>query len=194
MTVGAVSAFGKIAALGDFVRIGAPSGFTDRWDRWLQQTMIAARTACGADWQRCYLSAPIWRFVLAPGLAGAQGVAGVMMPSVDRVGRQFPLALFAILPKDVPTPADAWFARLEDVALATLDDAATRDTLMAALDDLAPPPGAAATPASGQSHWTAHCDGIIQRFQFAGWPPPDAAADFFDPARWPGAIPQEARA
>ena len=31
---------------------------------------------------------PIWRFVLLPGLIGSNGWAGVLMPSVDRVGRR----------------------------------------------------------------------------------------------------------
>ena len=192
--MGAVSAFGKIASLGDFIRIGAPAGVVDPWDRWLQQTLEAARAACGTDWQACYLSAPIWRFVLGPGLAGSQAVAGIMMASVDRVGRQFPLTLFAILPGTGSSPSDTWFADLEDVALDTLDDAASLGTLRAALARVAAAvPGPDPVPASGHSLWVAQWEGAVQRLAFAGLPPPYAAALLFAPARWRATAPQEVR-
>ena len=38
-----------------------------------------------------YLTAPVWRFAWSPGIAGAHWWMGVMMPSVDNVGRYFPL-------------------------------------------------------------------------------------------------------
>jgi type VI secretion system protein ImpM len=146
----AFGAFGKMPALGDFFRIGLGPGFTDPWDGWLREAMAAARSALGARWQGCYLSAPIWRFTLAAGVAGPSPAMGILMPSVDRVGRQFPLTLALPLP-DGAGPV-AWhlaagdcFARLEAVALDALEDGATRETLAAALGALAPPagPGAA---------------------------------------------------
>jgi type VI secretion system protein ImpM len=73
------------------------------------------------------MTAPIWRFVLSSGLCGDNVVSGVLMPSVDRVGRQFPLALVALLsrdanPWDVFLSGAEWFVRLEDLALSSLDD------------------------------------------------------------------------
>ncbi len=44
------------------------------------------------------MEAPIWRFLLPAGACGAQAALGVWLPSVDRVGRQFPLALCALAP------------------------------------------------------------------------------------------------
>ena len=122
--------YGKLPALGDFASRRLPPDFVRAWDEWLQEALPAARAALGESWLDCYLTTPIWRFALLPGLAGDSGWAGVLMPSVDRVGRQFPLTLAVPLPSHAAA-AEAifggagWFARLEDAALAVLD--VTRD-------------------------------------------------------------------
>ena len=131
-------AFGKMPSLGDFLRMDLPQGFVDPWDRWLQEGMLAAKAALGEGWQDSYFSAPIWRFTLSPGLAGAAAVQGVMMMSVDRVGRQFPMTLASPL-GDMQAPvlahlqATAGFAALETLALEALEDTMTRDILQARL-------------------------------------------------------------
>lgn len=142
-------AFGKIPAAGDFVRLGLSPGFVDPWDRWMQEGIAAAREALGARWQMCFFSAPIWRFSLAPGLAGRQGMLGILMASVDRVGRQFPLTL--AMEAEAPhhalhLNADALFERLEDIALSVLDDLPLADlgSLLAGVQ-----PAVAATLAPG---------------------------------------------
>jgi type VI secretion system protein ImpM len=138
-------AFGKMPALGDFFRIALPPGFTDPWDAWVQRMMLAARGALGGHWQACYLSAPIWRFTLSAGVSGPWAVQGVLMPSVDRVGREYPLTLAMMRPPlEAALPAhlaaDAAFAALEALALDALDDATTRDGLAQALAALVVPP------------------------------------------------------
>lgn len=133
-------AFGKIPGMGDFLRLNLSAGFVQAWDTWLQAGLIAAQGRLGGRWSDCYLSAPIWRFSLPAGVAGSEAVSGVLMPSVDRVGRQYPLTLAT--PCDPGRTAlrhfanDAWFAALEDVALLALDDDVTRDTLADRLDGL----------------------------------------------------------
>lgn len=139
MTVG-FGAFGKITGLGDFLRLNIPVGFVQVWDDWLQANMLAARDMLGAQWEDMYLSAPMWRFTLPAGLVGPHAVSGVWMASVDRVGRQFPLTLVA--PHSGTDMAlihfanRATFEQLEEIALATLEDDASRDGLAAALDPL----------------------------------------------------------
>lgn len=129
----AFGAFGKIPALGDFFRLNLPQGFVQAWDTWIQTALVEGRFQCGAAWTDRYMTAPIWRFALAPGYAGPEAVAGVMMPSVDRVGRQFPLTLAAVVPTDRPLRILALQAAaleaLELVALDALDDAMTREAL-----------------------------------------------------------------
>ena len=61
------------------------------WDGWLQECLAASRAALGERWLDIYLTSPAWRFACAAGACGPAPVVGVMVPSVDRVGRYFPL-------------------------------------------------------------------------------------------------------
>jgi len=144
-------AFGKMPGLGDFFRIDAPPGFVQVWDNWLQKTILHARQTLGEAWDDLYMSAPIWRFTLAAGLAGDRKILGVLMPSVDRVGRQYPLTLMAPLDGDATAIADhfsagADFAALEDLALDMLEDGQTREHLHQRLSAQKVPEPAPAAP------------------------------------------------
>lgn len=135
-------AFGKMPALGDFFRLGVAQEFVTPWDAFLQASLLMAKSRLGERFEDCYMSAPIWRFALPPGVAGNQGVLGVLMPSIDRVGRQFPLTLLAQtgVEEQAPLRNLIWqspvLAALEALALDALDDGMTRDTLMARLAEL----------------------------------------------------------
>jgi type VI secretion system protein ImpM len=118
---------GKLPARGDFVSRGLPRGFAEAWDAWLAEAMPGSRAILGEAWLPAWLEAPIWRFALPAGQCGADAVAGVMLPSVDRAGRHWPLTLAAVLPGQAaaPTPDTAWFEALEAAGLdAVLADAA----------------------------------------------------------------------
>ncbi len=138
--------YGKLPSLGDFASRRLPEEFIRTWDTWLQEVLQATRASLREDWLDCYLTMPIWRFVLLPGLVEVSGWAGVLMPSVDRVGRQFPLTLAVALPSDAAAAravfegAD-WFGHLEDAALGVLDPTRSPDDLDRALADhgFAPP-------------------------------------------------------
>lgn len=147
--MGRVGAYGKIPALGDFLRDTVPEGFVKPWDTWLSGMMDTAREALGSDWSDIYGRAPIWRFTLSAGLAGPAEIIGVVMPSVDRVGRRFPLTLACAEAPGAGAlgrhfTSDTLFAELEQVALGALGDAASRESLLDALAAIAPPPFAPA--------------------------------------------------
>lgn len=137
------SAFGKIPALGDFLRLGARPDFVAAWDSWLQATLVHAEAEIGPDFVSCYMAAPVWRFALPPGLAGPEGVVGVLMPSVDRVGRRFPLTLMAHTGsgEQAPLRALVWqtpvLEAAEALSLDALEDGMTRDVLSERLAGLA---------------------------------------------------------
>ncbi len=118
--------YGKLLGTGDFVRRDFPADLYARWDSWLQQGLQASRAELGEDWLEAYLSAPIWRFALAPGLAGASAWVGAMMPSVDRVGRYFPLTVIAASPPaaslfSLARAAESWLQAIEQPLLDSLD-------------------------------------------------------------------------
>ncbi len=86
-----VGFYGKLPVVGDFVSRRLPNEFIKPWDGWLQSAIAASREELGDEWLNSYLTSPIWRFLLSPGVCGNKAVAGIMMPSVDRVGRYYPL-------------------------------------------------------------------------------------------------------
>lgn len=117
---------GKLPIVGDFVSRRLPREFIDSWDGWLQSAISASREQLGDDWLKSYLTSPIWRFLLSPGLCGTQAVAGIMMPSVDRVGRYYPLTVAALFEPSPQLPflftsGNIWFEQIEDVALSGLE-------------------------------------------------------------------------
>lgn len=94
----AVGICGKLPARGDFVALGLPRHFVEPWHDWLQRALGESRDLLGATWLAAWLEAPVWRFALPPGLCGPDPAIGLWMPSVDRVGRHFPLTLAAVSP------------------------------------------------------------------------------------------------
>lgn len=118
--------FGKLPALGDFVQRGLSRDFTAPWDAWLQRALATSRAQLGEQWLDVYLTSPLWRFVLDDAACGEGAWAGVMMPSVDKVGRYFPLTVAVALPNDscpfeVMTGGEDWFVEVESLMLGALD-------------------------------------------------------------------------
>lgn len=150
--------FGKVPSHGDFVTRELPRAFIDVWDVWLQGGIAESKTQLGGGWLDVYLTSPIWRFGLVPGICGPSAWAGILMPSVDRVGRYFPLTIAAELPPNVPPlqlpgPSRAWFEAIEAVALRALDDDRfDANQLQAAIASVGDP-AAAAAPAAPAAHW-----------------------------------------
>ncbi len=117
--------FGKLPGRGDFIGRHLPKSFLEPWDNWLQTAIAQSRNQLGEAWRDCYCTSPIWRFALSAGLCGTNGYAGVLMPSVDRVNRYYPLVITAPLTPDWPllallTVGEAWFQAAEQLALAGL--------------------------------------------------------------------------
>jgi type VI secretion system protein ImpM len=142
MTATTFGAFGKIPSVGDFFRLNAPAGFASIWDEWLQRCLVSGAHAYGSRWDDLYMSVPIWRFCLSRGVAGQAAIMGVLMPSVDRVGRRFPLTLMAGLPEDcniidVHFADDDTFETLETIALSVLDEDISKDVLQEKLSAVA---------------------------------------------------------
>jgi type VI secretion system protein ImpM len=179
--------YGKLPSEGDFVSRRLPWEFTSAWDDWLQQGLQASREALGERWLSLYLSAPVWRFQLAPGVCGPLAWRGVFFASVDRVGRYFPLTLaFAGVAGTRPAAALAadhagWFAA-EEAGLAGLDPALALDDFDLALQALAEP-DAAVPDADADADAAVHffCAGAqdapARRFGHAALPPAGAFVD-----------------
>jgi type VI secretion system protein ImpM len=138
------SLYGKLPTKRDFVAVGASRDFLSAWEPWLQSGVSASRATLGEQWQDAFLRAPVWRFWLGAELCGSS-VIGAFMPSLDGVGRYFPLTLFACADQGaaIPPPEidaqDEWFKAAEEFLISTLDHDKTFETTMAELEALAVP-------------------------------------------------------
>jgi type VI secretion system protein ImpM len=126
--------YGKLPARGDFVARRLRRSFIDAWDEWLQDALLASQAALGDHWLDLYLVSPVWRFALGAGCCGPATVCGVMMPSVDSVGRYFPLVLareIAIATELSALVAGStdWYQTVVTSALATLEPDFRMDAL-----------------------------------------------------------------
>lgn len=150
---------GKLPTVGDFAARRLDADFVGPWDEWLSRGL--ARLRQRADWPAAYLASPSWRFLLLPGVlpgvAGQRCWAGVLMPSVDRVGRYYPLTIAAELTALPARGAEVealwnWLVRLDEAAADALHEDWSIDTLEAQLQQLPLPAlaaGAASIPEPG---------------------------------------------
>lgn len=149
--------YGKLPTLGDFASRRLSQTFIEPWDAWLAAGLAHWQRRAPDTWLADYLAGPSLRFVLMPGvLAGSPEVqeggpanapvAGVLMPSVDRVGRYFPFTLAAPLSRRPAHGSEtnallAWLQNLDDLALDALQDDWSIERLESELarTDAAPP-------------------------------------------------------
>jgi len=135
--------YGKLPAHGDFLSRNLSDGFVHGWDDWMQRAIASSQEQLGSNWLNMYLTSPLWRFVLSPGVVDHQAWAGVMMPSVDKIGRYFPLVIASPCQQgstvtDVMVNAGHWFEQLEAIALSGLDENVTVETVAEALATVEP--------------------------------------------------------
>jgi len=139
---------GKLPSLGDFASRRLDPAFIEAWDGWLAAGLLALREADAAGWLDAYLASPSWRFLLLPGVLpgepGREGWAGVLMPSVDRVGRYFPFTI-ALPIGDAPASTQQmdslwhWLGRLDELAADALQEDWTVERLEDELARMAVP-------------------------------------------------------
>ncbi len=126
--------YGKLPARGDFVRAGLPRDFIDPWDDWLQSVMAGSRSLMGDAWLPAFLEAPVWRFALPPGMCGAQAALGLMLPSVDRAGRYFPLTFAVLSQRRVAAAAgEPWLDTCEAAGRTALEQDTPPEEILGAL-------------------------------------------------------------
>lgn len=189
--------YGKIVSQGDFLRRRADLGFVSQWDTWLQNSMSQSRASLGDIWKDAYHNAPIWRFCFGTKVCGPESLIGVMMPSQDRVGRLFPLAVFWRSRQSVAVEAlenEPFMRSLENAALQTLEDGPARDRLNDVLQAMEPPQ----LPLGGadhESHWLSTFfagEDRFDRFKVSGLPDPSQFVEFLQPPRARAVFPEGA--
>lgn len=130
-----IGLYGKLPGHGDFIQRNLNGEFVQVWDEWLQHFIAGSREQLGEAWLDIYLTSPIWRFVFSPGVIDQYAWTGIMLPSVDRVGRYFPFSIVARLPavNNAFTFLEAnrdWFEGMESLCFQALDGELLADDLM----------------------------------------------------------------
>ncbi len=127
--------FGKLPARRDFIAHSVPRSFLRFWETWLEKSMTQSRAELGAGaWEEIFRAAPIWRFWLGADVCG-QTILGAFMPSMDAVGRYFPLTLIAVPEGEAVKPPNidprhAWFEKIEDILLSALEPDTSLDAVL----------------------------------------------------------------
>ncbi|NDW05828.1 type VI secretion system-associated protein TagF [Jiella pacifica] len=90
--------YGKLPQRRDFVTHAMPQALLAPFETFLSAGMGQARQDLGEAFPEDYLVMPAWRFWIGPACFG-HAALGALVPSVDGVGRHFPLAILAVAPE-----------------------------------------------------------------------------------------------
>lgn len=132
--------YGKLPSRGDFIGAGLSAPVVNAWDLWIGARLLDSRAAFEAEWTGVWLVAPVWHCALPGGQCGPRPLSGLMLPSIDKVGRYFPL----LLAVEGGTLDPATRTLLEQVARDALEQDWSPDRLTDALAIIPEPVGALA--------------------------------------------------
>jgi type VI secretion system protein ImpM len=113
--------FGKVPSHGDFISDGLERELIGTFDDWMRSGLHACADLFSGRWSEIFTSSPPIRFIIESGIWGNCAYAGVLVPSADRVGRKYPLAIIAQLNSFRKHPRtlyldDTWFMAAEALA------------------------------------------------------------------------------
>ena len=128
--------FGKLPSVGDFVGRRVPHVFNTEWDQWFRSGMELLRGQSDGLWVEDFSRSPAWCFICPAGVTGWP-VCGLLVPSMDRVGRAYPLTVLALAPTPAtPTLLDQVLPRFFDGAHAAVEAARLQGLGVEELDRL----------------------------------------------------------
>lgn len=133
--------FGKLPLHGDFVYRNLPSDCMQAWDEWLQRFVAGSQEQLRDDWLNIYLTSPVWRFGLSEGILDENSWLGIFMPSVDKVGRYFPISVLTQIPPNVNLfefmlLQKDWYVSIENLLFQALDAELDVDELMTVIEEV----------------------------------------------------------
>jgi type VI secretion system protein ImpM len=148
--------FGKLPGSGDFVARRIPRALHDALDRWLSRGLDQLRVERPDGWRRQFAAALLWNCAIPACVGGGTTMIGVIAPSRDRVGREFPLCAGVALPRDAVVgsllaDAEGWLKSLGDVVVEGRDQAMPLEAFDAKVQAIRIPSPSTRADASGGS-------------------------------------------
>lgn len=139
-----ISWFGKLPCVGDFCSQNMSAYLLGTLDAWLSKALQEGQETHGNAWTQAYFETPMHGFLWGKNtLHTLPGdvVAGVMMPSVDKAGREFPFILMEQISAHPKLPLctqslNNWFLHAHCLCADALNEEWSLDRLNHALADL----------------------------------------------------------
>lgn len=132
-----IGILGKHPAFGDFLHSGVSEPSSSGLSIWLDRTLSELQDAKGEGWPSFWDTANTLRFWMGRAVLG-RSVAGIFVPSHDRVGRRYPLILAAEgarIPMPTMDPDQTFWVSLEaHIAHQVPDETRGAAGLIAGLD------------------------------------------------------------
>jgi type VI secretion system ImpM family protein len=94
-----VGYFGKLPAFNDFVKFNAGGEELLVLDKWLQDGLVSAKIKLKSEWVNYYKNSEQF-FFFYPFTGTNRALAGILIPGLDKSGREFPFLIFFYLNKD----------------------------------------------------------------------------------------------
>jgi type VI secretion system ImpM family protein len=83
--------------MGDFLRVGSGGPAGEALEQWVEQGLALGEAKRGREWPSIYAAGATYAFIFRPPRATnlREALVGVIKPSVDAVGRRFPLVVYS---------------------------------------------------------------------------------------------------
>jgi type VI secretion system ImpM family protein len=127
---------GKLPARGDFIAVCMTATLGATWQPWIDENLSWLKQDLGNDWAHSLMEWPMQEFCLLPDEPNQPScLIGVICPSVDSVGRFYPLTVFALWP--VASAPTAWYSQARAFLNHALEPQNPYETTVQALEALA---------------------------------------------------------
>lgn len=128
--------YGKLPSNGDFLSRNLSHDITINIDEWFQISMTQLRHRL-PDWSYFFNASPSWFFMVPCNFFSSKAYTGYITPSIDRVGRCFPLIVLKEMNKDAIINAgdlENWYLSTEEIVRNCLLNNLSADELMISLE------------------------------------------------------------
>jgi|GEM_PF-995174 type VI secretion system protein ImpM len=126
--------FGKIRNCGDFISRHVPCAIEQIFTEWLEAGLVETKERFQQQWLDYFLTSPVWNFVIDEP-DSEQVIVGTMMPSMDKVGRYYPLIVLQTISQDCGLNVSL-LEEVETLMLSTLDKGVEQEQFVQALDQM----------------------------------------------------------